>query len=105
MKKKIIPTYHEDLIERLKDSGYAEAYLNAALQEADKNVFLLALRDVVEAQGGMSKFARLTHISREHIYRMLSEKGNPEFTTLQMLLDAFNLKFSVSQKSQNKKAA
>ena len=105
MKKKKIPTYHEDLLKWLKDPRFAEGYLNAALEDDDKNVFLLALRDVVEAQGSMSKFARRTHISREHIYRMLSKKGNPEFATLQLLLSAFNLQFSVSPKSQSKKAA
>lgn len=105
MKKKVSLSYHQDLIERLKDLQYAEAYLNAVLQEGDKNTFLLALRDVVEAQGGMTKFAKLTQISREHIYRMLSEKGNPEFSTLQALLGAFDFQFSISLKPQNKKAA
>ena len=104
MKKKMTPSYSEDLIKRLKNQRYAEVYLNAALQDEDKKVFLLALRNVIEAQGGMTKFARLAHISREHIYRMLSEKGNPELATIQTLLDAFNLQFSVSQKFQKKAA-
>ena len=97
-------SYRDDLIKRLKDPQLAEAYLNATLEDPDKNVFLLALRDVVEAQGGMAKFARLTNISREHIYRMLSAKGNPEFATLQALLDAFNFHFSIAQKHQKKAA-
>ncbi len=104
MKNKI-PTYHEDLMRRLKDPRYAEAYLNETLQDEDKRVFLLALRNVAEAQGGMSKFARLTKISREHIYRMLSEKGNPELTTLKNLLNALGLRLAIETKSENKKAA
>ncbi len=104
MKKKI-PTYHEDLIKRLKDPRYAEAYLNATLEDDDKKVFLLALRNVAEAQGGMAKFARLTKISREHIYRMLSEKGNPELSTLKNLLNAFGLKLAIETKNEQRKAA
>lgn len=103
--KKSTGNYHDDLISRLKDLRYAEGYLNAVLEDGDKKTFFLALRDVVEAQGGMTRFAKLTRISREHIYRMLSEKGNPEFATLQALLSAFDLQFSVTAKPQNKKAA
>jgi probable addiction module antidote protein len=102
MKK--IPTYHDDLMRRLKDPRRAMLYLKAALEDEDKNVFLLALRNVAEAQGGMTKLARLTKISREHIYRMLSEKGNPEFKTLLAFLDAAGLKLSIESKSHKKAA-
>ena len=104
-KKPPIPTYHEDLIKRLKDKHYAEMYLNATLEDEDRRVFLIALRNVVEAQGGITKLARLTKISREHIYRMLSEKGNPEFVTLKNLLSAIGLKLAIETKTQSKKAA
>ena len=104
MKKKKI-TYREDLLKRLQNLQWAEDYLNAALEDEDKNVFLLALRDVAEAHGGMKEVARLTKISREHIYRMLSEKGNPELTTLKNLLDAIGFKLAIETKSHHKKAA
>lgn len=105
MKENNKPTYREDLLERFRDPERAEAYLNAAFEDEDKNVFLLALRDVAEAHGGMTKLSRLTGISREHIYRMLSEKGNPELETLKRLLNALGLKLSIASKEQNKKAA
>lgn len=60
---------------------------------------------MTEARGGMGRIARLTDISREHIYRMLSEKGNPELETLKKLLSALNLKISISTKDQDRKAA
>jgi probable addiction module antidote protein len=100
MKKKKIPTYHEDLIRDLKNPEFARLYLAEALKDQDKKVFLLALRDLIVAYGGITKFSKLTGISREHLYRMLSEKGNPEFSTLQKLLAAFNLQFSISPKTQ-----
>ena len=44
--------YQEYLIESLRDPREAEAYLNAALEEEDQELFLLALKNVSEAQGG-----------------------------------------------------
>lgn len=98
-------TYREDLYQRLTDPQAAKAYLNAALKEKDKRVFLLALRDVTEANGGMSRLAKATQISREHIYRMLSDKGNPELQTLNRLLDALGLRISIEPKAGRRKAA
>ena len=50
--------YEDGLKVRLADSAYAKEYLAIALEEYDKDgniqVFLLALRDVVNAQGGVS---------------------------------------------------
>lgn len=53
--------YQDFLIEQLKDHDEAVAYLNAALEESLKGdeesqqVFLIALRNVAEAQGGIMK--------------------------------------------------
>ena len=47
-------TYQEDLIEALKDPREAAAYFNAAKEEGDRELFLLALRNVAEAHGGKS---------------------------------------------------
>ncbi|MSR77137.1 MAG: putative addiction module antidote protein [Candidatus Omnitrophica bacterium] len=105
MKEKKNGNYKQDLMKRLQNAEFAETYLNAAFEDEDKHVFLLALRDVTEARGGMGRIARLTDISREHIYRMLSEKGNPELETLKKLLSALNLKISISTKDQDRKAA
>ena len=53
-------SYKEHLIEKLKDSEYASAYLNACFEESfeAKNIgiFQLAVRDVVEANGEGPKF-------------------------------------------------
>jgi len=45
--------YDDLLMEMLKDEERALAYLNAALDEPDPRVFLIALRSVTRAQGGM----------------------------------------------------
>ena len=38
--------YQQDLLKSLKDPCKAAAYLNAAIEEGDRAVFLLALRNV-----------------------------------------------------------
>lgn len=38
--------YEEYLVDQLRDPEQAEAYLNAALQDGDPQVLLLALRDM-----------------------------------------------------------
>lgn len=50
-KKKIYKDYNELLHERLQDPRLAKAYLKEALKDEDENVFLIAIGDVLEAQG------------------------------------------------------
>jgi DNA-binding phage protein len=50
--KKRKTTYQEDLIEDLKDPREATAYLNAAMEEGNRELFLLAQRNVTDANGG-----------------------------------------------------
>ena len=90
-----VTSYQEDLIEALKDTKAAAAYLNAAIEDGDREVFLLALRNVAQAHGGMSALAKKTHLKRESLYRMLSKKGNPEIKSILNLLHAVGLKLTV----------
>ena len=65
-------SYRSDLLETLKDPGEAAEYLSAALEDGEAEVFLLALRDVVDSYGGISKLAASSGLNRENLYRMLS---------------------------------
>lgn len=69
----------------------AAKYLTACYEEGPE-VFLQALRDVVEAQGGMTRAARLAGLNRESLYRQLSRRGNPSLASLNALLTALRLK-------------
>jgi probable addiction module antidote protein len=90
--------YEEVLDEDLKDPAEAVGYLNACLEDGDSEVFLLALRDVARAQGGIAKLAEMTELNREHLYRILSENGNPAFSSLETLLDAMGFRLAVALK-------
>ncbi len=91
-------TYQEDLIDALKDPREAAAYLNAAMEEGDRELFLLALRNVAEAHGGMAAVSEKAKLNRESMYRMLSKKGNPEIKSILTLLHSMGLKMSIEPK-------
>lgn len=90
-------SYREVLLERLKDPSEAVAYLNAALEDEDTRVFLVALRDIVDANGGISMLAKETELNRETLYRTLSTKGNPTIENLILMLDALGFELQVKE--------
>ena len=90
-------SYHDDLINDLKNPQEALSYLNASLEEGDQDTFLLALRHVTEAQGGFTKLSRKAKMNRVNLYRMLAKGGNPELQNLDGILHALGFRFSVVQ--------
>jgi probable addiction module antidote protein len=96
MKKRPTTSYQEDLIKDLQDSLEAQAYLNAALLDEDPRIFLLALKNVIEAQDkGISALAKKTKLNRENLYRMLSKKGNPKISSIIPVLNSLGLQLAV----------
>lgn len=87
---------HEDwLIERLRKPKDAAAYIEAAMEENDQGVLMLALRQVAQAQGSIASVAEKAGMTREATYRMLSDKGNPELRSFTALLAATGLRLSI----------
>lgn len=97
-------SYQDYLIESLKDPLEAEAYLNAALDENDFRVFLVALRNVAEAHG-IGNLAAAAELNRENIYRMLSERGNPCLSSVFALLRAMDLRISIGAEVSSDKSS
>ncbi len=68
---KYMTDYHTDLIDALKDDNEAEAYLQVALEEYDEDgdyeAFMLALKHLTEAQGGINALAKKTHLNRQNL--------------------------------------
>jgi probable addiction module antidote protein len=71
-------------------------YLGAVLAEASDNPNFIAkaIGDVARARG-MSQTARDTGITREGLYKALSEEGNPSFATVLKVLSALGLRLHV----------
>ena len=80
VKTKTVPY---DVAEQLRTPEEMAAYLDAWLSEApdDTAGIARALGDIARARG-MSQVARDSGLSRESLYKALSENGNPSFATV-----------------------
>ncbi|HEV2916636.1 MAG TPA: addiction module antidote protein [Candidatus Babeliales bacterium] len=88
--------FQEFLLENLQDPQEAAAYLKAALADDDEGVFLLALRDVLEARGRtIAHLSEETHLNKQNLYRMLSKNGNPRLTSLKTVLHAIGFEMDI----------
>ena len=86
--------YENGLKEALKNPIEASEYLNESLESGSQDVFLMALKDVANARG-FTQIARDTSLNRENLYRILSEKGNPQLSSLKNILDSLGLRLTV----------
>lgn len=93
--KDIVETFKRDL----QDPDFVEGYLQDALADGTQS-FLIALADVAKANQGMGKLAHEANISRESLYRALSENGNPHFTTIERVLKSLGMQISITRKTQ-----
>jgi probable addiction module antidote protein len=83
----------------LREPEDAKVYLHVALEEyqetGDTDALLSVLRDVTEAQGGMTQMAQKINRSRQSLYKALSPKGNPRLDTFLSLLQALGLRLAI----------
>ena len=103
MAKKITTIdYKEWLLEQLRDPHEAQGFLEVVFEEYEKDgdtkTFLLCIRDVVEAQGGIGKLVRKTKLSRQHLYKVLSSRGNPQMSTILSIMNALGFQISIKLK-------
>ncbi len=89
-----IDTKPWDVAEVLDTPEAIAAYLDAALEENDPAFFSKALGDAARAIG-MTKIAHDAGITREALYKALSERGNPTLDTLFKVLKALGVRISV----------
>ena len=93
--------YQEEFINSLKNPEEAYGYLQVAIEEYqidnDAEALLVALRNIADAQGGMTELARKTHLNRQNLYSILSKKGNPRLDTFGLLLKGLGFKLTIEQ--------
>ena len=89
-KTKTIPY---DVAAQLRTPEEMAAYLDAWLDEFPDDAVGIAraLGDIARAKG-MSQVARDAGLSRESLYKALSEKGNPSFATVLKVARALGVK-------------
>ncbi len=86
-------TVSYDVAEQLRTPEEMAAYLDAWLAEApdDASGIARALGDIARAKG-MTQVARDAGLSRESLYKALSENGNPSFATVLKVAMALGLR-------------
>ena len=89
-------SYHEHLIGNLKrNEAFREAYLNEALNESDGRVSLHMFRNIAEALGGITRLAKQSGLNRQNLYKALSGKKDPAFSTVEGIVHGFGFKIKV----------
>ena len=84
-----------DSAEYLDSEEAIEAYLEDAIESDDPAVIAHALGAIARARG-MSQVARDAGLSRESLYKALSEGGNPEFGTVLRVVRALGMQMKIT---------
>lgn len=84
-----------DVQDYLKTPEQQAAYIEAALEEGDAPFLAKALGEVARARG-MTQVAKDAGVTREALYRALSEKGDPRLSTLMGVMKALGMKLTVA---------
>lgn len=82
-----------DAADYLDSDEAVAAYLTAALEDDDPDLFLTALKDVARARG-MSQLAKDTGLGRESLYKALSPGAKPRYDTILRVVHALGVKLS-----------
>lgn len=82
-----------DPAETLRDPQSIPLFLELAFETADAGYIAHALGIAARSEG-MTEIARRTGLSREALYRSLTENGNPTLKSVLAVLDAIGLRLS-----------
>ena len=96
------PTVAYDIAEQLRTPEEMAAYLDAWLTEAPDDVsgIARALGDIARAKG-MAQVAKEAGLSRESLYKALSENGNPSFATILKVTKALGVQLHAGAATAN----
>ena len=86
-----------DVTEHLRTREDVRLYLEACAEEdpGDGSLIRAALNDIARAQN-MSLLARRIGMSREGLYKALSEDGNPTFATVMRIMRALGMQLRIT---------
>ena len=79
-----------DAADYLDSEEAVAAYLSAALDDDNPDLFLTALKDVARARG-MTQLARDTGLGRESLYKALSPGARPRYDTILKVVRALGV--------------
>lgn len=79
-----------DAADYLDNDETIAAYLTAALEDEDPDIFLVAVKDVARARG-MTQLAKDTGLGRESLYKALAPGAKPRYDTLLKVVRALGI--------------
>ena len=87
-----------DTADYLKSEEDMVDYIEATLEEADDDPALIAaaLGNIARARG-MGQLAKDTGLTREGLYKALSEEGNPSLGTVMKVMRALGLRLTATR--------
>jgi probable addiction module antidote protein len=85
---------HFDAADYLDNEETIAAYLTAALEDEDPDIFLVAVNDVARARG-MTQLAKDTGLGRESLYKALAPGAKPRYDTLLKVVRALGVSLHV----------
>lgn len=101
MNKRKFRTFNDAQIEHYKKNPKElKILIKVALEEfqkdGDEEAFLSALALAAKIRGGFVKLAKDSGINREHLYRALSENGDPRLSTFVQVIQSLGLSLKVA---------
>lgn len=84
-----------DAADYLDSDESIEAYLSAALEDDDPDLFLAAVKDVARARG-MTQLAKDTGLGRESLYKALAPGAKPRYDTILKVVKALGVTLHAS---------
>lgn len=90
-----IETKPLDFTEGVETVDDIKLYLSIFLEENGPEGFISALGHLARKKG-MTEIARSAGISRQNLYRTLTEGGNPNFATVNKVVEALGCKLAIA---------
>jgi probable addiction module antidote protein len=84
-----------DVADYLGTDEVIAEYLTAALEDANPDVFLMAVADVAKARG-MSHVASETGLGRESLYKAFAPGAKPRYDTVLKVLKAVGIQLQAT---------
>jgi len=86
-----------DASEYLDSPEMIQEYLNAAMEEEDQDVLLMALENIAKAKG-MTELSQETGLGRASLYKTFKPGSKPAFSTIKKVVEALGLHLQTTSK-------
>lgn len=88
-----------DAVQYLDSEEMMAAYLEAAMEDQNPDVFLAALADVAKARG-IAQLAKDTGLGRESLYKSLAPGAKPRFETIMKITKSLGIPLRIQASRQ-----